>query len=73
MPPRDRVVAATGDAAAALNVDDKVGCLTAENPGDRLIVRGGPCADVGALRHVEAVWKDGRPLRFPPVGPIVNE
>ncbi|MGH2617466.1 MAG: amidohydrolase family protein, partial [Thermomicrobiales bacterium] len=61
--PPEALVAATGAAADALVLEDRVGELGPGLMADLLVVAGDPTADVLALRHVQAVWQAGRRVK----------
>jgi imidazolonepropionase-like amidohydrolase len=64
MSPMEAIVAATSDAASALDVDSVTGSLVAGKAADLLIVDGDPLADVALLQDQErlhTIMKDGRP------------
>ncbi|MFJ9865363.1 amidohydrolase family protein [Streptomyces sp. NPDC101165] len=59
--PRERVIdMATGEAAAALGLDGRVGRLAEGHRADVLVVDGDPLADLDALRSVRLVATGGR-------------
>ncbi len=60
------LAAATCEAARAARVGHLLGTLEAGKLADIVAVRGNPLADVDALLHVEAVWKDGKQVRLAP-------
>lgn len=59
--PADALRAMTLHAARALGQADHLGTLERGKLADLIAVRGDPLADIGALRQVERVFKDGRP------------
>jgi imidazolonepropionase-like amidohydrolase len=59
MTPTESLVAATGDAAAALGRGDEIGSLAPGQRADLLVVVGDPTRQIGALADVRAVWLDG--------------
>lgn len=58
--PTEALVAATGGAAEVLGMGDRIGTIAPGKLADMVVVRGNPLADVGCLRQVELVVKDGR-------------
>ena len=63
--PRDALVSATSLAAEALAMEDEIGDLRAGLLADVVAVDGDPLADIGALRRVVFVMKDGTIYRSP--------
>jgi imidazolonepropionase-like amidohydrolase len=60
MPERDVIVAATATNAAILGIDKKVGTIEAGKIADLIAVPGNPLKEIGLLRRVEFVMKEGR-------------
>ena len=60
--PLQGVLSVTSWAAAALNMDDRVGTLEPGKEADALIVRGNPAEDINALWNVEDVFFAGQKL-----------
>jgi imidazolonepropionase-like amidohydrolase len=63
--PAQAVVAATSAAAKALHLEAKIGAVRAGLLGDLMAVDGDPTRDIGALRKVKLVMKDGVVYREP--------
>ena len=62
--PAEAVIhAATGRAAAAIGLADKVGLLLPGKQADFLVVRGDPRQDMNCVANVVQVYKDGLPVR----------
>ena len=57
--PVEALTAATGTAADALGLADRIGTLRPGLTADLLVVAGDPTCDVCALRDVQAVWLSG--------------
>ncbi|MSQ37712.1 MAG: amidohydrolase family protein [Chloroflexi bacterium] len=57
--PLEAIRAATQDAAAGLGLEGEIGTITAGKRADILVVHGNPADDLGALRRVAAVYRDG--------------
>ncbi|HEX2171965.1 MAG TPA: amidohydrolase family protein, partial [Dehalococcoidia bacterium] len=57
--PNQAIAAATSVAAEALGIDQQVGTLDAGKQADLLLVGADPRRDISALRHVQAVYRDG--------------
>ena len=57
--PEEALTAATGSAADALGLADRIGTLRPGLTADLLVVAGDPTCDVCALRDVQAVWLSG--------------
>lgn len=66
MTPAEALVAATGDAAWALSLHDRLGTLEPGKQADLLIVDGDPTRDLRALERVKAVFRGGEPVASPP-------
>ena len=64
--PELALAAATREPARAARVDDRLGTLEAGKFADVVAVQGNPLDDIEALLRVEAVWKDGKPVRLAP-------
>ena len=62
LPPMQAIQAGTSNAAAALGCGDTAGRIAPGWDADLLVVAGDPCADLRALRQVEAVFQRGRPV-----------
>jgi imidazolonepropionase-like amidohydrolase len=60
MPERDVIVAATATNAAILGIDKKVGTIEPGKIADLIAVPGNPLKEIGLLRRVEFVMKEGR-------------
>ncbi len=63
--PAEIVRTLTSDAARACGVGGRTGRVSPGMDADLLAVRGDPLADLGALRAVEAVYLQGRPVVLP--------
>lgn len=63
MKPVEAIRSATMHAAGLLRVDDKLGSLEAGKLADVVVVRGDAEHDIGALRDVQLVIKEGRVVR----------
>ncbi|HEU5421288.1 MAG TPA: amidohydrolase family protein [Streptosporangiaceae bacterium] len=61
--PMDAIVAATRNAAYNLGLDPDVGTLQAGRVADVIVVAGDPAADIGAMKNVRFVMKDGQVAR----------
>lgn len=60
MTPMDAIVAATGNAARLLRLDDRVGSLQVGKLADLIVVEANPLEDIGALQRLIAfVMKEG--------------
>lgn len=60
MPPLEIIAAATGANARALGLADRLGTLRPGLLADLVVVEGDPLQDLGALRRIDRVLKDGR-------------
>ncbi len=60
------LVAATRAAADLLGIADEVGTLEAGKRADIVAVQGNPLEDIGAMKRVVFVMKDGRVFKRPP-------
>jgi imidazolonepropionase-like amidohydrolase len=56
---------ATGAAAKALRVDHLVGRIQLGLEADLIAVEGSPCQEIGALRKVRCVMKNGELFKAP--------
>jgi imidazolonepropionase-like amidohydrolase/ketosteroid isomerase-like protein len=77
--PMQAIVTATSAAARAIGIEATAGTLGHGRPVDFVFMRRNPLEDIGALRSVEAVWKnavrydrDGYRSRFRAEGEIVR-
>jgi imidazolonepropionase-like amidohydrolase len=59
MPPMEAIVSATKTAAELLNIDDKLGTLSAGKLADIVAVKGDPLTDIKVLENIQFVMKDG--------------
>jgi imidazolonepropionase-like amidohydrolase len=59
IPPLAAVKSATIDAARLLGIDDELGSIAPGKLADLVAVRGDPLADIGLLKNVTFVMKDG--------------
>ncbi|MGI6207035.1 MAG: amidohydrolase family protein [Anaerolineae bacterium] len=57
--PAETLVAATATPARALGLEDEIGTIVAGKRADILVVEGDPLSDLGALRQVHLVLRDG--------------
>ena len=62
MQPTACLRAATRDAAAALQMEDRIGSVEAGHEADLIVVRGDPSRDIRALRDIELVIRGGTRL-----------
>jgi imidazolonepropionase-like amidohydrolase len=62
LPPLDVLYGVTGLAADALGIADRVGTLEPGKLADLVVIDGNPLADIGAMRRVHTVVKDGAVL-----------
>jgi imidazolonepropionase-like amidohydrolase len=60
--PRDCLVAATSTAADAVGLGDEVGAIEVGKRADLVVLDGDPLADLGNVRRVTAVFRDGAKL-----------
>ena len=60
--PAQAIAAATSEAAAALGIANRVGTLDPGKEADLLIVEGDPRQNISALRHVQGVFRQARPV-----------
>lgn len=60
--PLEAITAATLNGARAIGVEDRYGTVEAGKVADLVVLSGDPTEDIGALRSVVAVFKDGRCL-----------
>ena len=65
MTPLQALHAATGAAAKALRVDHLVGRIQLGLEADLIAVEGNPCQEIGALRKVRCVMKNGELFKAP--------
>jgi len=56
--PMQAIVAATSSSARAIGIEETAGTLAHGRPVDFVFLRDNPLEDIGALRSVEAVWKN---------------
>jgi imidazolonepropionase-like amidohydrolase len=59
MTPMEAIIAATHNGAEMLGVEDKLGTLEAGKLADVIVVAGDPIRDIGVLKRVAIVIKDG--------------
>ena len=64
--PMDAIVSATSRAARSLGLGDRLGQVAAGFTADLVAVDGNPLEDIGALRRVRFVMKEGVVYRFEP-------
>ena len=64
--PMDAILSATSRAARSLGLGDRLGRVAAGFTADLVAVDGNPLEDIGALRRVRFVMKDGVVHRFEP-------
>ncbi len=57
--PMQAIVAATGDAARCLGVDDRLGMLAPGRAADFLVLAASPLEDIRNTRRIESVWIAG--------------
>jgi imidazolonepropionase-like amidohydrolase len=60
MTPMQAIVAATGNAARAMRLDDKVGTLAPGKWADLVVLGENPLVDIRNTRQIESVWLAGR-------------
>jgi imidazolonepropionase-like amidohydrolase len=60
LPASDVIYGMTGLSAEALGMEDQVGTLEPNKLADIVIVDGDPLADIGTLKSVQKVIKDGQ-------------
>lgn len=65
MAPLDALRAATSVNARLFHLDDRVGSIAPGLRADIVVVNGDPTRDIGSLRRVALVMKDGRIVRGP--------
>ena len=70
MTPMQAIKSATSVAAKHLELDDKIGALRAGLRADIVAVRDDPLKDVGRLRDVSTVLKDGVLIKVPPASSL---
>jgi imidazolonepropionase-like amidohydrolase len=58
--PMDILIAATRNGAEAYGLGDDIGTIEVGKIADLLVIGADPLADIGNLRHIEMVIKDGR-------------
>lgn len=58
--PMQVIVAATGNAAKAMRIDDQVGTLQPGKRADLLVLAASPLTDITHTKTLEQVWIDGR-------------
>ena len=66
VPAADTLRAMTTNAARLLRVDDRRGAITAGLAADIVATRANPLADIGALKQIHFVMKDGAIIRHEP-------
>lgn len=64
--PAEALMAATGDAARILSLEDEIGTVETGKAADLVAVGGDPTTDVARLRDVSLVVKEGRVVRHLP-------
>ena len=65
MPPMKAIQCATIEAARLLRVEEKLGTLEPNKLADVVAVEGNPLEDIGAMKHVVFVMKEGEVFRQP--------
>ena len=68
--PMEAILSGTRNPADALGVLDQTGTIEPGKAADMLVVDGDPSSDIGALRHVNAVFKQG--IQVKTARPAVN-
>jgi imidazolonepropionase-like amidohydrolase len=63
MTPMQTLVAATGNAAKVMNIDDELGTLQPGKRADFVVLTADPLADIKNTRAIESVWIDGRRMK----------
>ena len=58
--PMEAIVAATRNGAEALGLEHIIGTIEAGKDADLVLVEGAPLSDLGALRRVNRVFKEGK-------------
>ena len=59
MPPLKAIQAATLESARLLKIDDRLGTVEAKKTADLTAVKGNPLDDIGLMKHIVFVMKDG--------------
>ncbi len=62
MTPMQTLVAATGNAAKVMKIDNELGTLQPGKRADLVVLNADPLADIKNTRSIESVWIDGRRL-----------
>ena len=62
MTPMQTLVAATGNAAKVMKIDDELGTLQPGKRADLVVLNADPLADIKNTRSIDSVWIDGRRL-----------
>jgi enamidase len=63
--PAEVLASATGGAARAMRLSDRLGTIEPDRAADLLVVRGDPSVDLAALRRIDLVMRDGRAVSGP--------
>ena len=63
MTPMQTIVAATGNAAKVMRVDNELGTLQPGKRADFVVLHADPLADIKNTRAIESVWIDGQRLK----------